>query len=141
MLPGASGLRWMPRKIAGIEMITIEPSIVAIVTLSVVLDRAIHLYRSGRCCAARVSAAVACRSLIAPTLIELTAKRLLYRNYLLATGEADLESQPPGPGRGQPAGRDRGQRGQPDLVLRGAGRQQRRGPAPAAGQAQQPGRV
>jgi hypothetical protein len=36
----------MPRKIAGIEMITIEESIVAIVMLSVVFDSAIHLYLS-----------------------------------------------------------------------------------------------
>jgi hypothetical protein len=46
MLPGAVGFRWMPRKIAGIEMITIEESIVAIVMLSVVFDSAIHLYLS-----------------------------------------------------------------------------------------------
>ena len=45
MLPGASGLRWMPRKMAGIAMITIEASIVAIVMLRVVLDSATHLYR------------------------------------------------------------------------------------------------
>ena len=45
MLPGASGFRWMPRKMAGIAMITIDASMVAIVMLSVVLDRAIHLYR------------------------------------------------------------------------------------------------
>ncbi len=45
MLPGASGLRWMPRKMAGIAMITIDASMVAIVTLSVVLDSATHLYR------------------------------------------------------------------------------------------------
>ena len=48
MLPGSSGFRPMPRKMAGIAMITIEASIVAIVMLSVVLDRAIHLYRPGR---------------------------------------------------------------------------------------------
>ncbi len=42
MLPGASGLRWMPRKMAGIAMMTIEPSIVAISMLRVVFDRAIH---------------------------------------------------------------------------------------------------
>ena len=48
MLPGASGFRPMPRKMAGIAMITIEASIVAIVMLSVVLDSAIHRYRSGR---------------------------------------------------------------------------------------------
>ena len=46
MLPGASGFRRMPRKMAGIAMITIEASIVAIVMLSVVLDSAIHRYRS-----------------------------------------------------------------------------------------------
>jgi len=33
----------MPRKIAGSEMITIDASMVAIVMLSVVLDRATHL--------------------------------------------------------------------------------------------------
>ena len=42
MLPGAVGSRWMPRKMAGIAMITIEPSIVAIVMLSVVLESATH---------------------------------------------------------------------------------------------------
>jgi len=36
----------MPRKIAGIAMITIDPSIVAIIMVSVVFDSAIHLYRS-----------------------------------------------------------------------------------------------
>src|ERR1700740_3269161 len=48
MLAGSSGFRLMPRKMAGIATITIDPSMVAIVMLSVVLDRAIHLYRSGR---------------------------------------------------------------------------------------------
>src|SRR5260370_41375644 len=48
MLPGVSGFRWMPRKMAGIATITIDASIVAIVMLSVVLDRATHLYLSGR---------------------------------------------------------------------------------------------
>ncbi len=43
MLAGSSGFRWMPRKMAGIATITIDPSMVAIVMLSVVLDRAIHL--------------------------------------------------------------------------------------------------
>ena len=47
MLPGVSGFRPMPRKMAGIAMITIDASIVAIVMLSVVLDSAIHRYRSG----------------------------------------------------------------------------------------------
>jgi len=40
MLPAANGCRPMPRKIAGIEMITIEASIIATIMLSVVLDRA-----------------------------------------------------------------------------------------------------
>ena len=43
MLPGASGSRPIPRKMAGKEMITIEPSTVAISTPSVVLDSATHL--------------------------------------------------------------------------------------------------
>ena len=43
MFPGASGFRWMPRKMAGIAMMTIEASIVAMVMLSVVFDSAIHL--------------------------------------------------------------------------------------------------
>src|ERR1700760_1975782 len=47
MLPGESGFRWMPRKMAGIAMMTIEASIVAIVMLKVVLDSATHRYRSG----------------------------------------------------------------------------------------------
>src|SRR6266702_5259189 len=44
MLPGSVGSRWMPRKIAGIAMITIDVSIVAIIMLSVVLESATHLY-------------------------------------------------------------------------------------------------
>src|SRR5215469_10814497 len=44
MLPGLVGSKWIPRKIAGIAMITIDVSIVAIIMLRVVLDRAIHLY-------------------------------------------------------------------------------------------------
>ncbi len=43
MLPGASGSSPMPRKIAGSEMITMEPSRAAISTPSVVLDSATHL--------------------------------------------------------------------------------------------------
>jgi hypothetical protein len=43
MLPGASGSRPMPRKIAGSEMITIEPSTEEISTPNVVLDSATHL--------------------------------------------------------------------------------------------------
>src|SRR5947208_4540348 len=46
MFDGCRGLRWMPRKIAGSEMITIELSSVAMNTPSVVLDSAVHLYRS-----------------------------------------------------------------------------------------------
>src|SRR6266487_2240465 len=44
MLPGSVGSRWMPRKMAGIAMITIDVSIVAIIMLSVVFERATHLY-------------------------------------------------------------------------------------------------
>jgi len=40
MFPGASGFRWMPRKMAGMEMITMDASSVAISTPSVVLDSA-----------------------------------------------------------------------------------------------------
>lgn len=42
MLPGSSGSRWMPRKIAGNEMMTIEPSSADMNTAAVVLDNAIH---------------------------------------------------------------------------------------------------
>jgi hypothetical protein len=43
MLPGASGFRWMPLKMAGIEMITMDASTVAIIVPRVVLDSAAHL--------------------------------------------------------------------------------------------------
>ncbi len=43
MLPGSSGLMWMPLKMAGSEMMTIDPSIDPISTPSVVFDRATHL--------------------------------------------------------------------------------------------------
>ena len=43
MLPGANGSRWMPRKMAGIEMITIDASTVAMNIPRLVLDRATHL--------------------------------------------------------------------------------------------------
>ena len=43
MLPGASGSRWMPRKIAGSAMMTIEPSSVDMKTAAVVFDSATHL--------------------------------------------------------------------------------------------------
>ncbi len=43
MLPDDSGSRWMPRKIAGRAMITIDPSRVAMNMDAVVLARATHL--------------------------------------------------------------------------------------------------
>ena len=43
MFPGASGSRPMPRKIAGSEMITIEPSSADMNTAIVVLESATHL--------------------------------------------------------------------------------------------------
>src|ERR1700739_2550734 len=83
MLPGASGLRWIPRKIAGIAMMTMEPSIGAIVMLSVVFERAIHLYLSG-CPSDVCSSGSGCRLEITPTLIQPTSGRLLDHNYLPA---------------------------------------------------------
>ncbi len=44
MLPGAVGSRWIPRKMAGMAMITMDVSIAAMVMLSVVLESATHLY-------------------------------------------------------------------------------------------------
>ena len=43
VLPGSSGLMWMPRKIAGRPIRTIVESIVMISDASTVLDSAIHL--------------------------------------------------------------------------------------------------
>ena len=43
MLPGDSGSRWMPRKIAGSAMITIEPSSAAMNMAAVVFASATHL--------------------------------------------------------------------------------------------------
>src|ERR1700722_7809249 len=86
MLPGASGLRWIPRKMAGIAMMTIAPSMLAIVMLSVVLDRAIHLYFSP--CSPAASSCGSRRD-ITPTLNQPTAKRLLAGNYLLAAPWAE----------------------------------------------------
>ena len=43
MFPGASGSRWIPRKIAGSAMITIEPSSADMNTAIVVFDSATHL--------------------------------------------------------------------------------------------------
>ena len=42
MLPGANGSRWMPRKIAGRAMMTIEPSSMDMKTAAVVLASATH---------------------------------------------------------------------------------------------------
>jgi hypothetical protein len=42
MSPGASGSRWMPRKMAGSAMMTMEPSSVAMKTPAVVLARATY---------------------------------------------------------------------------------------------------
>src|SRR6266571_1572774 len=63
----------MPRKMAGIAMITIEASIVAIVIPSVVFDSAIHLYRS---CPSRPENR--------RTPAEPTTNQLLDGNYLTA---------------------------------------------------------
>ena len=43
MFDGSSGSRWMPRKIAGRLMMTIELSSVAMKAPSVVFDSAVHL--------------------------------------------------------------------------------------------------
>ena len=43
MFDGISGFRWIPRKIAGSAMITIDWLIIAIKIPSVVLDSATHL--------------------------------------------------------------------------------------------------
>ena len=42
-MPGVSGLSWMPRKMAGSEMMTMEALTVAASLPSVVLDSASHL--------------------------------------------------------------------------------------------------
>ncbi len=41
--PGASGSRWMPRKMAGSAMMTMAPSSADMNTASVVFESAIHL--------------------------------------------------------------------------------------------------
>ena len=43
---GRSGSRWMPRKMSGSAISTIEPSMVAISMPSVVMNSAIHCWRS-----------------------------------------------------------------------------------------------
>src|SRR5579875_1682988 len=76
----------MPRKMAGIEMITIDASIVAIVMLSVVLDSAIHLYLPGRPAAPPACVAPDPFTWPAPapsrTLSQCTRNQLLDGNYL-----------------------------------------------------------
>src|SRR5271165_2020443 len=72
----------MPRKMAGIAMITIEASIVAIVMLRVVLDSAIHLYRSDRCPDA--CSCSGCRLEITPTHTSLPPKGCLSTTTYLA---------------------------------------------------------
>src|ERR1039457_7398453 len=89
----------MPRKMAGIAMITMEASIVAIVMLRVVLERATHLSRSpgGRCpepSGAAAPGAPPLPCLVAPapwapvwsaifrTMIDPTVDKLFNQNYL-----------------------------------------------------------
>src|SRR4029077_6298761 len=81
MLPGASGFRPMPRKMAGIAMITMEASIVAIVMLSVVLDRAIHLYRPGRPPLTVAEPFTCPESTLCRTLTQASPRHLLNGNY------------------------------------------------------------
>src|SRR5580658_3526305 len=76
----------MPRKMAGIATMTIDASIVAIVMLSVVLESAIHLYRSDR-----PSADVPFtgpKSTLCRTLTQSTARHLLNGNYLSRRSQA-----------------------------------------------------
>src|SRR5579859_6876358 len=104
MLPGSSGFRWMPRKMAGIAMITIEASIVAIVMLRVVLDRATHRYRSGRPSPVPPPAPVLpdvpfrCPySTLRPTLTQSTPDHLLNVNYVSGPFQATISPPPPPP--------------------------------------------
>ena len=57
----------MPRKMSGMAMSTMEPSIVAMSTPSVVFDSATHLYRSERSCALPFN--VACGNVGWPTSV------------------------------------------------------------------------
>src|SRR5579859_1369929 len=102
MLPGSSGFRWMPRKMAGIAMITIEASIVAIVMLRVVLDRATHRYRSGRPSPVTPPAPVLpdvpfrCPdSTLRRTLTQSTPDHLLNGNYVSGPFQATISPPPP----------------------------------------------
>ena len=103
MLPGSSGFRWMPRKMAGIAMITIEASIVAIVMLRVVLDRATHRYRSGFPPSAVLTAVplpldvpFSCPdSTLRRTLTQSTANHLLNGNYISGQFQATGSPSPP----------------------------------------------
>ena len=88
----------MPRKMAGIAMITIEASIVAIVMLSVVLDSAIHLYRSGRPpfgCDPPDAPFTYPKPTLCRTLTQSTAKHLLNGNYLPWTGPSQTTGSSP----------------------------------------------
>ena len=82
MLPGCERVqagcrgRW-----SGIAMITIEASIVAIVMPSVVLDRAIHLYRSGRPPVAVAEPFTCPESTLCRTLTQSSLRHLLDGNY------------------------------------------------------------
>jgi hypothetical protein len=67
-----------------------EPSIVAIVMLNVVLERAIHLYLSD--CPSDIRSS-GCRLEITPTFVQPTSERLLDHNYLPAEALAS-GSQP-----------------------------------------------
>jgi len=66
---------------AGIAMITIEASMVAIVMLSVVLDRAIHLYRPGRPPLTVAEPFTCPESTLCRTLTQSSLRHLLNGNY------------------------------------------------------------
>ena len=146
-MPGASGSRRMPRKMAGIAMITMDASMVAIVMLSVVLDSAIHLYRPPSAPAGECPFSVApaprarLRSASLDTLIHATPDQLLDRNYLLgrpAVGHAAPRARSPAWACGvgsrvrvcRPAGVDRPYRADPAAAP---------GSRPAPGPARTPG--
>ena len=60
MFDGSSGSRWMPRKMAGREMMTIDWLIPAMNTPSVVLERTIQRFRSTALAWAAVAAGDRC---------------------------------------------------------------------------------
>src|SRR5579859_2680815 len=99
----------MPRKMAGIAMITIEASIVAIVMLRVVLDSATHRYRSGFPSPPGVPFADSFRcpdSTLRRTLTQSTPNHLLNGNYISGPvsggGLAVASVRRPGGGAGRP---------------------------------------